>query len=58
MVPNTPAGGKLNKSGTKKKNPLDTPSVSRVKNNVPGSSPDFKSPLRLENQLDTMNAIP
>lgn len=58
MVPNTPATGKLNKSAAKKKNPMDTPSVSRVKNNVPGSSPDFKSPLRLENQLDAMNAIP
>ncbi|EMR65569.1 putative dna polymerase subunit alpha b protein [Eutypa lata UCREL1] len=32
--------------------------LTRVKGNVPSSSPDFKSPLRIENQLDSMNAIP
>ncbi|KAI0874174.1 DNA polymerase alpha/epsilon subunit B [Hypoxylon argillaceum] len=58
MVPSTPGTRKLNKSAVKKRNPLETPSVSRVKSNVPGSSPDFKSPLRLENQPDVMSAIP
>ncbi|KAI8952312.1 DNA polymerase alpha/epsilon subunit B [Xylaria longipes] len=56
MVPSTPGAAKLNKSAIKRRN--ETPSVSRVKNNVPGSSPNYKSPLRLENQLDSMNAVP
>ncbi|KAK7751678.1 DNA-directed DNA polymerase alpha subunit pol12 [Diatrype stigma] len=55
LVPNTPGAGKLNKSAPKRK--LVTPSVSRVKENIPSSSPDFKS-LRIDNQLDSMNAIP
>ncbi|KAI0459899.1 DNA polymerase alpha/epsilon subunit B [Xylaria acuta] len=58
MAPSTPGTAKLNKSATKRRNPLETPSVSRVKNNIPGSSPDYKSPLRLENQLESMNAVP
>ncbi|KAI1336213.1 DNA polymerase alpha/epsilon subunit B [Xylariaceae sp. FL0016] len=58
LVPGTPTTGKLNKSAAKKKSHLETPSVSRVKGNIPSSSPDHKSPLRLENQLDSMNAIP
>ncbi|KAI0533260.1 DNA polymerase alpha subunit B N-terminal-domain-containing protein [Xylaria digitata] len=58
MVPSTPAAGKLNKSAVKKRNPLETPSISKIKNNVPGSSPDYNSPLRLENQLESMNAVP
>ncbi|KAJ3551947.1 hypothetical protein NPX13_g11235 [Xylaria arbuscula] len=58
MVPSTPGSAKLNRSAVKRRNPLETPSVSRIKNNVPGSSPDHKSPLRLENQLDSMNAVP
>ncbi|GAW12748.1 hypothetical protein ANO14919_021190 [Xylariales sp. No.14919] len=58
MVPSTPATGKLNKGAVNKRNPLETPSMSRIKNNVPSSSPDYKSPLRLENQLESMNAVP
>ncbi|KAI1422994.1 DNA polymerase alpha/epsilon subunit B [Xylaria sp. FL1777] len=58
MVPSTPATGKLNKSAVKRRNPLETPSMSRIKNNVPSSSPDNKSPLRLEKQLESMNAVP
>ncbi|CAJ2508043.1 Uu.00g092290.m01.CDS01 [Anthostomella pinea] len=59
MVPNTPATGKLNKSAAKRRNQLETPSMYRVKGNIPSSSPDYKSPMRLENQLlDSMNAIP
>ncbi|TRX88126.1 hypothetical protein FHL15_010972 [Xylaria flabelliformis] len=50
MVPSTPGAAKLNKSATKRRNPLETPSISRVKSHVPSS------PLRLENQLDSMNA--
>ncbi|OTB05871.1 hypothetical protein M426DRAFT_319559 [Hypoxylon sp. CI-4A] len=55
MVPSTPATGKLNKSASKRRYPLETPSVSRVKGNVPNSSPDHKSPLRIDSQLDSMN---
>ncbi|KAI0597997.1 DNA polymerase subunit alpha B [Biscogniauxia sp. FL1348] len=58
LVPNTPGGGKLSKSATKKRNQLETPSVSRVKGSVPGSSPDNKSPMRVDNQLESMNAVP
>ncbi|KAI3323293.1 DNA polymerase alpha/epsilon subunit B [Xylariaceae sp. AK1471] len=58
MVPSTPATGKLNKSAVKRRNPQETPSMSRIKNSVPGSSPDYKSPLRFETQLESMNAIP
>ncbi|KAI2641907.1 DNA polymerase alpha, subunit B [Hypomontagnella submonticulosa] len=56
MVPSTPAAGKLNKSASKRRHQLETPSMARVKSNVPSSSPDYKSPLRIENQLDAMNA--
>ncbi|TGJ82254.1 hypothetical protein E0Z10_g6496 [Xylaria hypoxylon] len=58
MIPSTPATGKLNKSAVKRRNPLETPSMSRIKNGVPSSSPDYKSPLRLESQLESMNAVP
>lgn len=58
MVPSTPGTAKLNKSAVKRRNPLDTPSISRVKNKEPGSSPDYKSPLRLKNQLESMNVAP
>ncbi|KAI0379860.1 DNA polymerase alpha, subunit B [Hypomontagnella monticulosa] len=56
MVPSTPATGKLNKSASKRRHQLETPSMARVKGNVPSSSPDYKSPLRIESQLDAMNA--
>ncbi|KAI0525704.1 DNA polymerase alpha/epsilon subunit B [Xylaria bambusicola] len=58
MVPSTPAAGKFNRSAVKKRNPLETPSMSRVKNNVPSSSPGRDGPLRLEHQLESMNAVP
>ncbi|KAI0407374.1 DNA polymerase alpha/epsilon subunit B [Xylaria palmicola] len=48
MVPSTPAARKLNK-----RNPHDTPSMSRVRGNAPASSPDHKSPLRLDQQAAT-----
>ncbi|KAM0328523.1 hypothetical protein ACHAQA_004930 [Verticillium albo-atrum] len=54
LLPNTPGSGKLNKSGSARKKPYETPSMSRVKG-VPASSPDFKSsPLKLEDQLNSM----
>ncbi|KAI1377461.1 DNA polymerase alpha, subunit B [Hypoxylon crocopeplum] len=56
MVPNTPATRKLNKSASKRQNQLETPSMARVKGNAPSSSPDYKTPMRIESQLDSMNA--
>ncbi|KAI1391250.1 DNA polymerase alpha, subunit B [Hypoxylon trugodes] len=58
MVPNTPATGKLSKSAPKRRQQLETPSMARVKGGILGSSPDSKSPMRLESQLDSMNAVP
>ncbi|KAI1124510.1 DNA polymerase alpha/epsilon subunit B [Nemania abortiva] len=58
MVPSTPGARKLNRSAVKKRNPLETPSMSRVKNNIPSSSPDYKSPLRLESQPESISAAP
>ncbi|KAJ8125577.1 hypothetical protein O1611_g8060 [Lasiodiplodia mahajangana] len=58
MVPSTPGARKLNRSAVKKRNPLETPSMSRVKNNIPSSSPDYKSPMRLENQPESMDTVP
>ncbi|KAI2465677.1 DNA polymerase alpha, subunit B [Annulohypoxylon bovei var. microspora] len=59
MVPNTPATGKFTKSASKRRNQLETPSITRVKNNILSSSPDYKSqtPLKIENQLDSMNIV-
>ncbi|KAL7625636.1 DNA-directed DNA polymerase alpha subunit pol12 [Parahypoxylon ruwenzoriense] len=60
MVPNTPGTKKLNKSASapQRRSQLETPSVSRVKGGVPGSSPNHKSPLRIENQLNSTDAPP
>ncbi|KAI1102398.1 DNA polymerase alpha, subunit B [Jackrogersella minutella] len=57
MVPSTPGNGRLNKSASTRRNPLETPSMTRVKGNIPSSSPDLKSPLRIEKQLDSMNIV-
>lgn len=57
MVPNTPGTAKLNKSSAKRR-PYETPSVSRVKGDVPSSSPDHKTPMRMEDQLKSMNSLP
>ncbi|KAI0120205.1 DNA polymerase alpha/epsilon subunit B [Nemania sp. FL0031] len=53
MVPSTPGARKLNRSAVKKRNPLETPSMSRVKHDILSSSLDYKSPLRLENQPES-----
>ncbi|KAI1259331.1 DNA polymerase alpha/epsilon subunit B [Xylariaceae sp. FL1019] len=59
MVPSSPVtGGKLNRSAVKKRNPLETPTVSRTKNSHPASSPDYRSPNAAEHQLESLNAIP
>lgn len=58
LVPNTPGSGKLNKVASAKKRQLDTPSISRVKGEHPGSSPDHKSPSRLEDHLNSLGVLP
>ncbi|KAI0398296.1 DNA polymerase alpha/epsilon subunit B [Xylariaceae sp. FL0594] len=57
MVPRTPGTGRLSKNATKKRNAPETPSVSRIKGSAPNSSPDYKSPLRLENQFESTSAM-
>lgn len=54
LVPNTPGSGKLKSSA--KKRAYETPSVSRVKAEIPSSSPDYKSSTNLEDQLNSMLA--
>ncbi|KAH7369290.1 DNA polymerase subunit alpha B [Plectosphaerella cucumerina] len=54
IVPNTPGTGKLSKAASARKRALETPSMSRVRAEVASSSPDYKSPLRLEDQLNAM----
>lgn len=58
LVPNTPGTGKLNKVASARKRQLDTPSISRVKSEHPASSPDHKSPSKLEDQLNSLGALP
>lgn len=55
-MPNTPGTAKLSRNSVKKR-PNETPSVSRLKANVPSSSPDYKTPLRMEDQLNSMNTL-
>ncbi|KAI0024409.1 DNA polymerase subunit alpha B [Xylariomycetidae sp. FL0641] len=57
LVLNTPSGSKLSKGTAKRRQPLESPSVSRAKGGDPGSSPVHKSSLRVENQLDPMNTL-
>ncbi|KAI1432659.1 DNA polymerase alpha/epsilon subunit B [Xylaria sp. CBS 124048] len=59
IMPSTPSAERLNKNAVKGKNLLETPSISRAKGkDVLSSSPDHKSPLRLESQLESTNPIP
>lgn len=60
LVPNTPGTGKLSKAGSARKRQLDSPSISRVKNGIASSSPDYKSSpaIKLEEQMNNMGAIP
>ncbi|KXJ93199.1 DNA polymerase alpha/epsilon subunit B [Microdochium bolleyi] len=55
LVPNTPGAAKLNRSAGPKRRDFESPSMSRVKGNVPGSSPDSRTPGKTED-LDSMNA--
>ena len=53
----TPGSTKLNRMSAKKR-VMETPSVSRVKADHLSSSPDYKSPARLEDQLNALGALP
>lgn len=59
LVPGTPtgSGGKHKISSTRKRQ-LETPSVSRIKGEHPGSSPDKSSPLRLEERMNDLGVLP
>ena len=54
LMPNTPASSRLNKTSSAKRKAYETPSMSRVRADVASSSPDYKSPLRMEDQLNSM----
>jgi DNA polymerase alpha subunit B len=57
-VPNTPGTGKLNKGSSLRKKAYETPSISRVKAEPPSSSPDYKTPMRMQDQLNSMTNLP
>ncbi|KAJ1329445.1 DNA polymerase alpha subunit B [Microdochium nivale] len=54
LVPNTPGAAKLGRSGGPKRKDHESPSMSRLKGNVPGSSPDARTPIKTED-VDSMN---
>ncbi|KAL0943684.1 DNA polymerase subunit alpha B [Colletotrichum truncatum] len=54
LVPSTPSSGKLNKSSSLRKKTHETPTMSRVKAEIPSSSPDYKGASRMEEQLNSM----
>jgi len=56
LVPTTPGTTKLNK--TAKRKHLETPSLSRVKADHLSSSPDYKTPTKIEDQLGSLGALP
>ncbi|KAL2760463.1 hypothetical protein ACRALDRAFT_2024434 [Sodiomyces alcalophilus JCM 7366] len=58
LVPNTPGSGSGTGRPSKRRNlnPYDTPSISRVKGDLVGSSPDYKTPSRMEEQLNAMQS--
>lgn len=55
LVPNTPGTAKLNRSAGPKRKEFESPSVSRIKGNVPGSSPSSRTPVKMED-IDSTNA--
>lgn len=61
LVPNTPGSGsgtgRASKMGSaRRRNPYDTPSISRVKGDLVGSSPEYKTPSRMEEHLNAMQS--
>jgi DNA polymerase alpha subunit B len=53
----TPGTGRVQKTSATKRS-LETPSVSRIKAVHMSSSPDYKSPSRIEDQLNALGAMP
>jgi DNA polymerase alpha subunit B len=59
LVPGTPAGSGRHKLSSTRKRQFETPSVSRIKGEHPGSSPDNKSsPMRLEDRMNDLGVLP
>ncbi|WYZ38581.1 hypothetical protein EsH8_III_000495 [Colletotrichum jinshuiense] len=54
LVPSTPGSGRLNKPSSIRKKTHETPSISRVKAEIPSSSPDYKGASKMEEQLNSM----
>lgn len=55
LVPSTPASGRLNKPSSLRKKTHETPTMSRVKAEIPSSSPDYKGASKMEEQLNAMS---
>ncbi|OHW91598.1 DNA polymerase alpha subunit b [Colletotrichum incanum] len=54
LVPSTPGSGKLNKPSSLRKKASETPTMSRVKAEIPSSSPDYKGASKMDEQLNSM----
>ncbi|KAF6819148.1 DNA polymerase subunit alpha B [Colletotrichum sojae] len=54
LMPSTPGSGRLSKQGSLRKKTHVTPTMSRVKAEIPSSSPDYKGPSKMEEQLNSM----
>ncbi|KAK2002694.1 DNA polymerase alpha/epsilon subunit B [Colletotrichum falcatum] len=54
LVPSTPGPGKLNKPSSVRKKANETPTMSRVKAEIPSSSPDYKGSSKMDEQLTSM----
>lgn len=54
LMPSTPGSGRLSKQGSLRKKTHVTPTMSRVKAEIPSSSPDYKGASKMEEQLNSM----
>ncbi|KAI8298265.1 DNA polymerase alpha primase associated subunit [Colletotrichum sp. SAR11_240] len=54
LVPSTPSSGRLNKPSSLRKK--ETPTMSRIKAEIPSSSPDYKGSSKMEDQLSSMQS--
>ncbi|TDZ68491.1 DNA polymerase alpha subunit B [Colletotrichum sidae] len=54
LMPSTPSSGRLNKPSSLRKKAHQTPTMSRVKAEIPSSSPDYRGASKMEEQLNSM----
>ncbi|KDN64977.1 putative DNA polymerase alpha/epsilon subunit B [Colletotrichum sublineola] len=57
LVPSTPGPGKLNKPSSVRKKANETPTMSRVKAEIPSSSPDYKGPSSFNDRQNAGETI-